>query len=157
MAAVVVGAGELAVPPATQAGAATATPAEAEAPARTGAKRHRALLGKAQYTHEETVRYREQKRRRPDRINAIITQVLSRSGKLSLPKIHYRRHVGAVTGESRRKKQLATSARARAEAVDTEVWDPTKQWHYLPVCVVDAASGLQVPPTAEQSSMCTSP
>jgi hypothetical protein len=149
MAATVVGAGELVVPPATQAGAATATPAEAEAPARTGAKRHRALLGKAQYTHEETVRYREQKRRRPDRINAIITQVLSRSGKLSLPKIHYRWHVGAVTG--------ATSARARAEAADTEVWDPTKQWHYLPVCVVDAASGLQVPPTAEQSSMCTSP
>jgi hypothetical protein len=56
-------------------------------------KRHRALLGKAQYTHEEAVRYREQKKRRPDRVNAVITQVLSRQGKTTLPKIVHRRHV----------------------------------------------------------------
>eukprot|EP01047_Picozoa_sp_COSAG01_P084849 COSAG01_NODE_18388_length_1079_cov_1.030612_1_plen_320_part_10 len=115
-------------------------------------KRHRALLGKAQYTHEETARYREQKKRRPDRVNAVITQVLSRQGKTTLPKIVHRRHVGAITGESRRRKQLETSKRARAEAADTQVWDPTKQWHYLPVCAVDAATGLQQPPTPQQSA-----
>ena len=35
-------------------------------------RRHRALLGKAQFTHVETVRYREQKQKRKDRCNAVI-------------------------------------------------------------------------------------
>ena len=110
-------------------------------------RRHRALLGKAQFTHVETVRYREQKQKRKDRCNAVMTQVLSGSGKMAIPRIQARQHVGAVTGATQRKARLQTSARARHEAADTKAWDPEKQWHYWAVSVLDQELGLMVSPS----------
>ena len=49
--------------------------------------------------------------------------------------------MGAITGATRRKKLLETSARARHEAANTEDWHPERQWHYFPVSVVEETTG----------------
>ena len=100
-----------------------------------------ALLGPAKYERAEVLRYQAQRKLRRERCNAVLTNMLAGGKKLTLLKISKLQHVGAITGATKRKKLLETSARARHEAADTEDWHPERQWHHFPVSVVEETTG----------------
>ena len=110
-----------------------------------------AFLGPTKYERAEVQRYRAQRKLRRERCNAVITNILAGGKKLTLPKIQKLQHVGAITGATRRKKLLETSARARHEAADTEDWHPERQWHCFPVSVVEETTGAMQATSADHA------